>query len=75
MSFTDVKEKERALFWLIAAYRACHRQGWEEGMTEDELWHNVICFLANRDLDPNVPKDAANVKELLAKFPECKGAF
>lgn len=42
----------KALYHLLSLHRAKYREGWEEGKTENEAWDDVICFLANQELDP-----------------------
>lgn len=55
-------ERERFLaHWLIRAYHAMGRQGWEEGPSSEEIrtgLHNVLC---NLDLDPHSSKEARAV--------------
>lgn len=62
-----IAEADKALYWLILFYRATCRRGWEDGLTESEVRERIVDFLANRDLDPNVPKDAANVARFLGE--------
>jgi len=56
-------EVNRLLYWLLRCYHVAYRQGWEEGPTERETMESVHSVLCNRDLDPNLSKDA---KKLLA---------
>lgn len=40
---------------LLLAYRAVHREGWEDGPTEGEVWEAVVDHLSNEGLDPSTP--------------------
>lgn len=55
-------EKELFLYWLIQAYHALGREGYEEGMTLTELRNNLLDVLANAECDPNLSKQGQQLK-------------
>ncbi len=61
-------ESSKAVYWLIKAYIAYGREGWEEGPTIDEVMSNICDFLANRELQPGFEDDLENVEEFLKKM-------
>lgn len=49
---------------LLLAYRAIHREGWEDGPTEGEVWAAVVDHLANEGLDPSTPSGEQRIAYL-----------
>jgi len=41
------------IYWLLKAYDAGHRKGWEPGPTVQETMDNLHAFLCNAGFDPN----------------------
>jgi hypothetical protein len=39
---------------LLLAYQSGHREGWEPGLSDDEMMSRICDWLANRGLDPNL---------------------
>lgn len=54
---------------LLLAYRAIHREGWEGGPTEGEVWAAVVDHLANEGLDPSTPEGEARCEYLVNPPP------
>jgi hypothetical protein len=46
-------EREMFIYWLLQAYRSFRRQGFEDGMTDDEICNSLVHVLGNVGYDPN----------------------
>jgi len=47
-------------YWLLRAYKARLREGWEEGPTEAETFDRILDVLCNIGLDPTTIRGAAD---------------
>ena len=56
-------ESELLIYWLIQAYRTLQRSGWEEGKSDEEMRHDLVCVLANLGYDPNLSGKAAELEK------------
>lgn len=56
--------RERVLFyWLLRAYQAHHREGWEPGPSAEETFDDLVSFLFNQGMDPNLHDEAKKLVE------------
>lgn len=53
------REKATTIYWLLRAYDAGHRHGWEEGPSNTETMDGLHAFLCNVGYDPNTPETRA----------------
>lgn len=59
-----------AIFWLLCAYQAGHREGWEEGPSSAETLDGVFSYLCRKGFDPNessTPRDLLGIYNTLVK--------
>lgn len=59
-------ENDLLRYWLLRAYHAHYRQGWEEGESTIETFDDIVSVLANLGIDPNTSNAA---RAILAKQP------
>ncbi len=64
------RNEEKLLYWLLRAYTARCRQGWEEGPTFDEVFQNINHVLANHGVSSHEdePKMFAAGQRLLKRY-------
>lgn len=48
------------LYWLLRAYRARQREGWESGPTESETFSDILAVLCNIGADPTLDGSTAD---------------
>ena len=56
------KEQEVHLKYLLVAYDAFKRTGWETGLSDREAMDKVFDHLCNCDCDPNLSPKAAAIR-------------
>lgn len=61
------RERDELLYWLLRAYLAIHREGWEEGLSEAETFDRILDVLSNYGADPTIHRD--RVKRMLENPP------
>lgn len=61
-----VVEREMLIYWLLQAYHAFGREGWEGGRSDEETRRDLLHVLANLGYEPNESEAA---KELASRKP------
>ena len=61
-----LRQEDFFLSWILRAYDSLCREGWESGMTDDELRSALLDILFNYEADPGLPKNKERCAALRA---------